>query len=101
MKAWMTVLIAFGLGGCTTSFIEFEGACVMQQWALASVVVRRRQLCDLPAPEVLTEGYLRDREAMDVNPFPNLFDLDNKADTVDRNLLEKTMDVPPDEGDEE
>jgi hypothetical protein len=104
MKAWMAVPVAFGLvvlGGCATQFVEFEGECVIQQWTLASVVMRRRTLCDLPPPNEATEGYLRDREAMSTNPFPDLLDFDNEADTIDPNLLEKTLGVPPDEGDEE
>jgi hypothetical protein len=85
--------------GCTTQFVEFQGACVIQQWGFASVVVRRRTLCDLPPPDLVTEGHLRDREAMDVNPFPDAFDFKNEADTIDPNLLEKKLGVPPSEDD--
>lgn len=88
------------LSSCTTTFIEFKGECVVQQWAFMTFNVRRRMLCDLPPPSA-DEGHLRDREAMSVNPYPNLLDFDNDADTTDPNLLEKKMGVPPDEGDEE
>lgn len=87
------------LAGCTTTFIEFEGECVMQQWSLASVVVRRRNLCDLP-PREPEEEQLRDQEAMEMNPFPDLFDLRNEADSTDPNLLEKKMGVPQEDGEE-
>ena len=59
--------------------------------------MRRRTLCDLPPPKFY-EGELRDREAMDVNPFPDLFDFKNKADTADPNLLEKQLEYPQDDG---
>lgn len=85
--------------GCSTHFIEFEGECVIQQWMFASVTMRRRTLCDLPPPDYATEGRLRDREAMSTNPFPDFFDFDNEADTIDPNLLEKSMEYPPSEDD--
>ena len=84
------------LPGCTTIFLEYEGECVQQQWAFASVVLRRRMICDLPPPTA-EEGALRDREAMDTNPFPELFER-NEADSTDPNLLEKTMGYPQDDG---
>lgn len=86
------------LTGCTTHFIEFKGECVIQQWRLAAVTLRGRLLCDLPPP-TMEEVQVRDREAMDVNPFPDLFDFDNNADTIDPNLLEKSMEYPPSEDD--
>ena len=58
--------------------------------------MRSRTLCDLPPPE-LYETQVRDREAMETNPFPDLFDLGNPADSADPNLLEKSMDVPQNE----
>ena len=36
---------------------------------------------------------------MDVNPFPDALDFRNEADTIDPNLLEKTMEYPPSEDD--
>jgi hypothetical protein len=84
--------------GCATHFVEFQGECVIQQWTLASVVLRRRTLCDLPPPKFYEEK-LRDREAMSTNPFPDLFDFDNKADSADNNLLEETLEYPPSEDD--
>ncbi|MDB4312054.1 hypothetical protein N9937_01360 [bacterium] len=73
--------------------MEFEGECVVQQWAIASVVLRRRQICDLPSP---TEGevQVKDREAMKVNPFPGLLDR-NDADSLDPDLLEKNTGRKP------
>ena len=93
--AWIALVLA---SGCATHFVEFEGECVIQQWSFASMVLRRRTLCDLPPP-TMAEGKLRDREAMDVNPFPDLFDRNNPADSMDPNLIEKTMGYPPSEDD--
>ena len=89
---WLLICLVL-IAGCTTTFIEFKGECVLQSWNLASVTMRRRILCDFPPPTMLEEQ-VRDREAMDVNPFPDLFQHDNPADTVDPKLLEKTMEYP-------
>lgn len=80
------------LAGCTTSYLELKGECVVQAWTLASVTIRRRLICDLPVPED-DEMAVRDREAMDVNPFPDLLE-DNEADSMDPNLLENSMGYP-------
>lgn len=65
----------------------------MQTWAFVGQTMRQRLLCDLPPPDVAGgEEELREREAMGINPFPDLFDRDNKADTFDSNLLEKEID---------
>lgn len=80
---------------CTTSFIEFKGECVIQEWRLVGYAIRVRQICDLPPPEG-DEKEVRDREAMGINPFPDLFER-NKADSTDPNLLEKTMGYPQEE----
>ena len=58
--------------------------------------MRQRTICDLPPPRD-DEVQARDREAMDVNPFPNILDFKNDADTIDPNLLEKTMEYPQDD----
>jgi hypothetical protein len=77
---------------CTTSYMEFQGECVTQEWALSSIMLRRRQICDLPAPNMVYkdqgETAVSDREAMNVNPFPDLVE-GNPADSMDKNLLEK------------
>ena len=96
MKSLILLKISLVLTSCVTSFIEFKGECVIQDWKLAGINTRTRILCDFPPP-TLDEGYLRDRDAMEVNPFPDLFDFNNKADTIDPNLLEKTMGVPQEE----
>ena len=90
---WLVGLALLVLpAACTTQFIEFEGACVLQRWDLASITMRTRVICDLPPPTMLEEP-LRDREAMDTNPFPDLLER-NEADSTDPNLLEKTMGYP-------
>ena len=81
------------LAGCTTRYVEFKGACVLQQWQFATVTMRARMLCDLPPPTAL-EGPLRERDAMETNPFPDLFDLKNDADSPATDLLEENMGVP-------
>jgi len=81
------------LGGCTTSYLELKGECVIQQWSFIGQTMRKRLICDLPPPTLLEEQ-VRDREAMNTNPFPNLIDLDNNADSMDPNLLEKEMNYP-------
>ena len=91
---WLLVLLI--LPGCTTTFVEFKGECVMQEWQLVGYPVRTRQICDLPPPDD-DEVQVRDREPMDVNPYPDLFDFKNDADTIDPNLLEKTMEYPQDD----
>ena len=69
---------------------------MLQQWNLAGFVVRRRMLCDLPPPKD-SETPVRDREeGRSANPFPNLFE-NNKADSADPDLLEKSMEYPQDE----
>ena len=88
--AWIAVV--FLLAGCSTSYIEVKGECVMQQWQLLGQTMRERTICDLPPPEEGEEN-VRDREAMDVNPFPDLFE-ENKADTTDPDLLEDSMGYP-------
>ena len=80
---------------CTTTYVEFEGECVMQEWSFLGQTMRERQICDLPSPKA-HETQVRDREAMNVNPFPDLFE-NNKADSMDPNLLEKEMGVSQDE----
>ena len=86
MRALLTLPL---LISCTTTYTEYEGECVKQEWKLASVVMRQRQICDLPSPEV-DEMQVRDREAMNPNPFPGLWE-SNPADTTDQNLLEKRL----------
>ena len=86
---------AIVVGGCTTQYVEFEGECVMQQWRLAGYAMRSRTICDLPSPGPL-ETQVRDREAMDVNPFPDLFERNN-ADILDPDLLEKEMGIIPED----
>ena len=81
-------------------FVEFKGECVLQQWRLVGYAVRTRTLCDLPPPSIY-ETPVRDREPMDMNPFPDLFDLNNNADTMKPNLLEETMEYPPSPDDPE
>ena len=83
------------LAACTTTFIEFKGECVLQSWNLANFTMRRRMICDFPPPTML-EQPLRDREPMDINPFPDLLDRRNKADTLHPNLLEESMGYPQD-----
>ena len=83
--AAISMLLA--LASCSTTYYEVTGTCVAQEWKLASVVLRARKICDLPPPTD-EEIEVRDREAMNVNPFPGVFDY-NPADTSDRNLLEK------------
>ena len=87
------VAIIAVVAGCATTFIEFEGECVLQEWQLLGYSLRQRTLCDLPSPDVATEGRLRDRKSMGVNPFPGLLDR-NKADAIDPNLLEKQLGYP-------
>lgn len=94
------VLSLLLLSSCTTTFIEFRGECVLQQWKLVSVTMRQRQICDLPPPQEdpffnPDVDRLRDREAMEINPFPDLGDRLNKADSMDPNLLEKSLDFDP------
>ena len=88
------------LVSCSTTFVEFKGECVIQDWQFLGYSMRTRQICDLPPPE-MDEVQVRDREAMDTNPFPDLLDFDNDADTIDPNLLEKSMEYPPSEDDVE
>ena len=38
---------------CTTSYMEFQGECVTQEWTLSSLTLRKRQICDLPAPNMV------------------------------------------------
>ena len=96
MKARTAIVVsAIVVGGCTTQYVEFEGECVMQQWRLAGYAMRSRTICDLPSPGPL-ETQVRDREAMDVNPFPDLFERDN-ADSLDPDLLEKEMGIIPED----
>lgn len=90
----LLLVIPLILAACTTTFIEFKGECVLQSWNLASLTMRRRMLCDFPPPSMM-EAPLRERDAMDINPFPDAFDFNNEADTIDPNLLEKTMEYPP------
>lgn len=71
---------------CTTTFMEFKGECIQQVWMFLSLVVRKRMICDFPPP--IDETELRERDAMDVNPFPDLFEK-NPADSFDPDLLEK------------
>ena len=95
----MVLLVAIlALPGCVTRYLELKGECVVQEWKLASFTVRSRMICDLPPPGMLEEQ-VRDREAMDVNPFPDLFER-NPADSTDPNLLEKAMEYPQPEGED-
>ena len=87
--AWLIVGL---LSSCVTKFTEFRGECVLQEWKLANITLRYRQICDLPPPD-MNETQVRDREAMDVNPFPDLLER-NDADSTDPNLLEKKMGYP-------
>ena len=93
------LVVALLLSGCTTTYVEVKGECVIQQWSFLGGIMRKRTICDLPVPEA-NETPVRDREAMDTNPFPDLIDLDNNADSMDPDLLEKNMGVPPDEDDQ-
>ena len=81
------------ISGCETTYLELRGECVMQRWQLFGQTMRSRTLCDLPPPDA-TETQVRDREAMDVNPFPGLLDFNNPADSTDPNLLEKELGYP-------
>ena len=81
------------IAACSTTFVEFKGECVIQDWSFLGYTIRQRQICDLPPPSMFEEQ-VRDREPMDVNPYPNLFDLGNPADSLDPNLLEKKLEVP-------
>ena len=72
---------------CATTYTEFEGECVQQEWKFSSVVLRKRQICDLPSPG-RGDPAVRDRPEMNVNPFPGIFEV-NPADSSDPNLLEK------------
>jgi hypothetical protein len=78
---------------CTTTYVEMEGECVLQSWELGGVTMRKRMICDLPQPSG-DDPEVRDREAMGVNPFPDLLDRNNKADSTDTDLLEKSMGLP-------
>ena len=91
MRCLLTCLLL--ISGCTTKYFEVKGECVMQSWHLVGQTMRERLICDLPPPDD-DEVQVRDREEMDTNPFPDLFDLDNQADTPDPNLLEKKMGYP-------
>ena len=94
MNARWLLLVLAGQG-CTTTYVQMEGQCVMQEWALSSVTVRKRMLCELPVPHDKDE--LRERDPVD--PFPGLLERHNKADSVDPDLLEKSMGLPQ-EGDD-
>jgi len=85
-------------GGCSTMFLELKGECVMQQWRLLNQVMRNRIICDLPPPTMF-EDEVRDREEMNTNPFPDLWDFKSKADTNEPNLLEGEMGYPQDDPD--
>ena len=87
------------ISGCETTYLELRGECVMQTWYFLGQTMRARTLCDLPPPG-MTEPQVRDREAMDVNPFPDLFELNNPADTMDPNLLEKELGYPQKENEQ-
>ena len=89
---WLVLI----LGGCSTSFLELKGECVIQQWRLIGYTMRNRMICDLPPP-AMYETQVRDRDQMNVNPYPNLWDFDNKADTAAPNLLEEQMEYPQEE----
>lgn len=73
--------------GCTTTYVEFEGECVIQEWTLSNITLRKRQICDLPPPTG-ADPEVRDRKPMNPNPYPGMFDT-NPADSTDANLLEK------------
>ena len=85
------------LPGCATTYMQMEGQCVMQQWRFATVVMRNRLLCELPVPRDHDE--LRERDPMETNPFPDYWE-PNKADSMDPNMLEKSMGLPQKEEDE-
>ena len=88
------------VAGCATTFIEVQGECVLQQWQFLGWTMRQRTLCDLPPPAMTNDGPLRERGAMRTNPFPGLIDR-NEADSLDPNLLEKTMKYPQPEDEEQ
>ena len=90
------VLLVLVLSSCMTTFVEFKGECVIQAWDFLGLNMRTRQICDLPPPDA-DEVQVRDREAMNTNPFPDLIDLGNEADSIDPNLLEKNMGYPQEE----
>ena len=89
------LLIGLTTTNCATHFVEFQGECVIQSWNLLGFEIRRRSICDLPPPSG-DDPEVRDREPMNTNPFPGLFER-NKADSVDPNLIENTMGYPQEE----
>ena len=93
------IIISLFVAGCSTTYVEFKGECVIQDWSLRGYTLRQRQICDLPPPDD-DETQVRDREAMNVNPYPDLFDLNNNADSPAVDLLEGNMNIPQGEPDE-
>ena len=91
MAGLAVVLSSLLLLSCTTSYIEFEGECVLQRWAALGYTIRLRQICDLPKPQTegLDDRVIRDKEPMNPNPFPDLIGEENPADSMDPDLLEK------------
>ena len=72
---------------------------MLQQWQFMGWTMRQRTICDLPPPAMTGDIDVRDRKAMDINPFPGLVEK-NDADSLDPNLLEKTLKYPQeDKGD--
>lgn len=76
--------------GCTTSYMELEGECVIQEWILGNFTMRKRMICDLPP----NKGDVIHQRPMKTNPFPGLLERNNDADSTDPNLLEKKMGYP-------
>ena len=75
---------------CTTRYITYEGKCITQQWLLSSFILRQREICELPIPDVSSgDTPLIDKKP--VSPFPDFFDYGNPADTFDPNLLESQI----------
>ena len=90
MAGLCIALSILSLPGCTTSYVEFEGECLQQRWGFIGYTVRERNLCDFPKPKLVgpDERVLREKEPMNPNPYPNLFE-GNRADSLDPDLLEK------------
>ena len=84
------------LSACATKYHEVTGTCIVQEWQLLSLVLRTRQICELPTPEAGEE--LSEKEP--ISPYPDFIDSRNKADTMEPELLEDTMHPDEDEDQE-
>ena len=91
---FVALLVMTGLlAGCVTRYNEFTGSCITQEWALGNLVLRTRQICELPPPGMGDEQLI-DKEP--VSPYPDFLDRDNKADSRHPDLLEKSSGYDPD-----